>query len=142
MALKKGLKVGGKILAEALVPDAVDIGAKISEDVYENQKSKIKIPALNDVHIDEAMRILKEEFNLVPTALVCKPNAAYANERENEVMSSEPRFGTRVDSGTPVKLCYLTAEVIEKSKVLLGKEVREFQVPRIIGVNVYETIEE
>lgn len=138
MGWKKGLIKGGKIVAEIMAPDVLEFGVKIGSEIYEQQKALIKIPDLKDVHIDEALRILKDELNLTPTMAIANPNVAYANESENEVMHSEPRFGSRVSPGTPVKVYYLTQEVIEKSKVLLSNAVHEFKVPIVIGLNVYE----
>lgn len=138
MVWKKGLAAGGKFLAGAIAPDAINTAGEIAKDIYENQQNMIKIPDLKDVHIDEAMRILKDELNLLPTSVICKPSVAYADERENEVMSSEPKFGTRVAPGSLVKLYYLTSKVIEESKEQSKMVPQIFPTPRIIGINVYE----
>lgn len=136
--LVKGLARGGKLIGDQIAPGAVNFGAKIGKEIIEKQKSLIKIPDLKDVHIDEALRVLKDELNLVPTSAIANPNIAYADESENEVMYSKPRFGSRVNPKTTVKVYYLTEEVIEKSKMLRENLVQEFKVPQIIGLNTYE----
>lgn len=138
MGWKKGLVKGGKIVAEIMAPDVLNLGVKIGSDIYEQKKNQVKIPDLKDVHIDEALRILKEDLHLIPTKAIANPNIAYADESENEVMHSEPRFGTRVNPGTPVKVYYLTQEVVDMSKNLLGNIIHEFKVPNVIGLNIYE----
>ncbi|SCZ81129.1 PASTA domain-containing protein [Acidaminobacter hydrogenoformans] len=142
MGLKTGLIKGGKIVAHKLAPDVVNLGAKIGTEIIEKQKSLVKIPNLKDVHIDEALRILKDELNLIPTSAVAKPNIAYANESENEVVYSEPRFGRRVNPKTMVKVYYLTQEVIDKSKELLDNSVQEFKMPVVVGLNIEEARED
>lgn len=138
MGSKKALIKGGKVVAEMLAPDLLNLGAKIGSEIIENQKSLIKIPDLKDVHIDEAIRVLKDELNLTPTTAIASPSLAYSDESENEEMYSEPRFGFRVKPGTTVKVYYLTKEIIDKRKELAGNEVKEFKVPRVIGLNIYE----
>ncbi len=142
MGWKKALVNGGKIVAKQVSPDVFNLGAKIGAEIIEKQKNLIKIPDLKDVHIDEALRVLKDELNLTPTPAIANPSIAFADESENDVMYSEPRFGSRVNPKTPVKVYYLTQEVINKSKKLLGNVVQEFKVPKIIGLNVYEARED
>lgn len=115
----------------------MDAGKKFSADMIEKQKELIKIPDLKDVHVDEAMRVLKE-IRLTPTKAIAHPNVAYADESEHEVMYSEPRFGLRVSPGTSVKIYYLTQDIIDKSKILFDKVLQEFKTPDVIGANVYE----
>lgn len=142
MGGKKVLLKSGKVVAEMIAPDVLNLGAKIGTELIEKQKNLVKIPDLKDVHINEALRVLKDELNLTPTSAIAHPNLAYADENENEVMYSEPRFGSRVNPGTTVKVYYLTQEVIVKSKELLGNQVQEFKVPRVIGLNIYEARED
>jgi len=142
MGLSKGLLKGGKVVAKMLVPEVVDLGVKIGSEIYDQQKALVKIPNLNDVNIDEALRVLKDELHLIPTSAVAKPSIAYANEDINKVVNLEPKFGSRVNPGTPIKVYYLTQEVIDKSKVLLGNAVHEFKVPMVVGLNVNEARED
>jgi len=142
MGWQKSLKNVGKAVVKFAVPEVIELGAKIGSDIYEQQKSMVKIPDLKDVHIDEAMRILKDELHLIPTKAFANPNIAYADESDNEVMYSEPRFGSRVNPGSPIKVYYLNQEVIDKSKVLLSNGVSEFKVPIVVGLNVYEARED
>jgi len=142
MGWQKNLLKGGKAVAKFVVPEVVELGAKIGTDIYEQQKLMVKIPDLKDVHIDEAMRLLKDDLNLTPTKAIANPNIAYADESDNEVMYSEPRFGSRVNPGSPIKVYYLNQEVIDKSKVLLNNAVSEFKVPIVVGLNVYEARED
>jgi hypothetical protein len=142
MGWKKGLINGGKIVAKQFAPDVLNLGAKIGAELIEKQKKLIKIPDLKDVYIDEALRVLKDELNLTPIPDIANPSIAYADESEKEVMYSEPKFGSHVNPGTTVKVYYLTQEVIDKSKELLGKEVQEIKVPRVIGINIYEARED
>src|SRR5665648_144622 len=125
MGWKKGVVKGGKFVANQFAPDVVNLGAKIGVEIIEKQKNLIKIPDLKDVHIDEALRVLKDELNLTLTSAIANPRPAYADESENDVMYSEPKFGSRVNPSTTVKVYYLTQEVIDKSKDLLGNEVKE-----------------
>ncbi len=142
MGWQKGLLKGGKIVAQMIAPEAIDIGVKIGTEIYEHQKSLIKVPDLKDVHIDEAMRILKDDLHLNPASAIANPNIGFADESVNEVMYSEPKFGSRVNPGTTVKVYYLTQEVIDTSKMLMGNLVREFEIPRVIGLNIYEARED
>jgi len=137
----KIIELGIAIVATMIAPKAVDIGAKALNEKLEQQKAKIKIPDLKDVHIDESLRVLKE-LNLIPTLAIAKPSIAYADESENKVMSSEPKFGTRVNPGTPVKVYYVTQEVIDKCKILLENAVNEFKTPKVIGLNIFEARED
>lgn len=142
MGWQKNLLKGSKVVADIFMPEVVELGAKIGTDIYEQQKSLVKIPDLKDVHIDEAMRVLKDELHLVATKAFANPNIAYADESDNEVMYSEPRFGTRVNPGSPIKVYYLNQEVIEKSKVLLSNAVSKFKLPIVVGLNVFEARED
>jgi len=142
MGWKKGLIKGGKVVAEIIAPDVLNLGVKIGSEIYEQQKALIKIPDFKDVHIDEALRVLKDELHLNPTSAIANPNVGFADESENEVMYTEPRFGSRVNPGTTVKVYYLTQDVIDKSKNLLGNVVRKFEIPRVIGLNIYEARED
>ena len=142
MGWQKNLLKGSKVVADIMMPEVVELGAKIGTEIYEQQKSMVKIPDLKDVHIDEAMRILKDELHLVPTKAYANPNIAFADESDNEVMYSEPRFGSRVNPGSPIKVYYLNQEVIDKSKVLLNNAVSEFKVPIVVGLNIYEARED
>ena len=139
---KTVLLKSGKFVANQIAPDVVNLGAKIGTDFIENRKSLIKIPDLKDVHIDEALRFLKDELNLTLTSAIARPSLAYADESENVVMYSEPKFGSRVNPLTTVKVYYLTQDVIDKSKELLGNQVQKFKLPRVIGLNVYEARED
>lgn len=142
MGLKTGFLKGGKLVAQKLAPDVVNLGAKFGSEIIEKQKSLVKIPNLKDVNIDEALRILKDELNLIPTAAIAKPNIAYANERENEVVYTEPRFGRRVNPKTMVKVYYLTQEVIDQSKGLLENTAQEFKMPVVVGLNIEDARED
>ena len=142
MGWKKNLLKGSKVVADIFVPEVVNLGAKIGSDIYEQQKALVKIPDLKDVLIEDAMRILRDELHLIPTMAIANPNVAYADESDNEVMYSEPRFGSRVSPGAAIKVYYVTQEVIEKSKVLLKNAVTEFKVPIVVGLNIYEARED
>lgn len=139
---KNVLLKGGKVVAEMIAPNVLNFGAKIGTEFIEKQKNLIKIPDLKDVHIDEALRVLKDELNLTPISAIAHPSLAYADASENEVMYSEPKFGSRVNPRTTVKVYYLTQEVIVKSKELLENQVQEFKIPRVIGLNIYEARED
>lgn len=134
----KVLKKSGKIVAELVGPEVLKFGAKIGSELYEQQKALVKIPDLKDVHYEEAVRVLRDELHLITTLAIANPNIAYADESENEVMYTEPRFGMRVSPGTAVKIYYLNQDVIDKSKRLFGNVIREFKVPIVIGLNIYE----
>lgn len=139
MGWKTGIiKKGGKIVFKLVAPEVVKIGSKMGAEFYEQQKTLIKIPNLKDVHFEEAIRVLRDELHLITTIAIAKPNIAYADESEYEVMYSEPRFGMRVSPGSAVKIYYLTQDVIDKSKGLLGNAVHEFKVPIVIGLNLYD----
>lgn len=142
MGLKTGLIKGGKLVAYKLAPNVMSLGTKIGVEIIEKQKNLVKIPNLKDVHIDEALRVLKDELNLTPTSAIAKPNISYANECENEVVYSEPKFGRRVDPKTMVKVYYLTQDVIDKSKLLLKNAVQEFKTPEVISLNIHEARED
>ncbi|MBK5253351.1 MAG: hypothetical protein JJE03_02580 [Peptostreptococcaceae bacterium] len=142
MGKKKMLMDGGKVVAGMIAPEVLEFGAKMGSELIEKQKNLVKIPDLIDVNIDEALRVLKDELNLTPTAAIANPSLAYADESEKDVMYSEPRFGSRVNPGTIVKVYYLTQEVIDKSKELLGNEIQEIKVPIVIGLNIYEARED
>jgi hypothetical protein len=135
MGIKKELF---KAAAEIIMPEAIEIGMKLGNEIYEQQKALVKIPDLKDVLLDEVMQILKEELRLTPTIAIARPNISYAEGRVNEVVLTEPRFGTKVKPGTAIKIYYLTNEVIEKSKQMLSSVIYEFKVPKITGLNIYE----
>lgn len=138
----KKVAEGGKVVLEMVAPVVLPFVAKIGTEFVDNQKNLVKIPNLKDVHIAEALRVLKDELNLTATSAIANPSLAYADESENEVMYSEPRFGSRVKPGTTVKVYYLTQEVIDKSKKLLENVVQEFKAPRVLGLNICEARED
>lgn len=138
----KALQIGGKAVVEIVSPDILNFGAKVGTEIIEKQKNLVKIPDLKDVHIDEALRVLKDQLNLIPTPAIANPSISFAYESENDVVYSEPRFGCRVNPKTTVKVYYLTQEVIDKSKELLENEVQEFKLPKVIGLNLYEARED
>lgn len=142
MGLKDELIKRGIVVAGEAAKEAIKLGAKVGADILEQQKAMVKIPDLKDTHIDDALRILKEELHLIPTSALANPNITYADENEFKVMYSVPRFGSKVNPGTTIKVYYLTREVIEKSKTLLEAVVREVKVPIVIGLNVYEARED
>ena len=133
---------GGKAVAKVIAPELMELGAKLGNELIEKQKSLVKIPDLKDILIDEAVRILKDELGLIPTPAIANPNSAYADESENEVMSSEPKFGSRVNPGSTIKVYYLTQEVIDKSKLLSETIPQEFKLPKVVGLNIYEARED
>jgi len=142
MSIKKAVELGVKFVVAQVAPDAIKMVAKAGNEFVEKQKSLIKIPDLKDVNINEALQLLKDELNLTPTSAIATPSLAYADESENEVMYSKPRFGSRVYPKSPIKLYYVTQEVIEKSRELLKNTAEEFDTPRVIGVNIYEARED
>lgn len=139
---KKVLIAGGKAVGKMIAPNVMELGAKIGNDFIEKQKSLVKIPDLKDVLIDEAIRVLKDELNMIPSAAVARPSVAYVDESENVVVYSEPKFGARVNPKTAVKVYYITHEVVEKSRALLESKPQEFGMPRVIGISVYEARED
>jgi beta-lactam-binding protein with PASTA domain len=142
MDWKNGLKNGAKYILTVFSKEIWDFSVKASKELYEEQKKLVKIPDLKDVHIDEAIRILKDELHLIPTRVIANPSIAFADESDKEVMYSEPRFGSRVNLTTPIKVYYVTEEIIEKSKILLKSAKSNFKVPIIVGLNVYEARED
>ncbi len=143
--IKSGINLlikGGKLVVGKIAPEALNLGAKVGNDFFEKQKNLIRIPDLKDVHIDEAIRILRDELHLIPTPVIAHPNLAFVDERENEVMYSKPNFRSRVNPRTTVKVYYLTQEVIDKSKALLGNRVQKFELPRVIGLQLSEARED
>lgn len=139
---KNVLLKGGKLAAESLAPGVLELGAKIGSDFIEKQKSLVKIPDFEDVLIDESLHILKDELNLIPVSVIAQPRLAYADKAIGCVVYSKPRFGSRVDPKTTVKLYYLTQEVIDKSKELSTNKVQEFSIKNIVGCNIYEARED
>lgn len=139
---KNVLLKGGKFAVECLAPNVLDLGAKIGNDFIEKQKSLVKIPDFEDVLIDESLHILKDELNLIPVSVIAQPRLAYADKAVGNVVYSKPRFGSRVDPKTTVKLYYLTQEVIDRSKELSTNKVQEFSIKNIVGCNIYEARED
>lgn len=139
---KKALITGGKLVAEQLAPDVVNLAAKVGNEYYEKQKNLIRIPDLKDIHIEEALRVLKEDLGLNPISAIANPSVGFADESINEVMYTEPKFGTKIDPKSTVKVYYLTSEVIEKSKELLSTKIQTFNIPRVIGLNIYDARED
>jgi beta-lactam-binding protein with PASTA domain len=145
VVIKRGRKLlmkGGKVVLGHIAPDFLNSVTKIGNDIIEHQKNLVKIPDLKDVHIDEALRVLKDELNLRPTSAIATPSLGYADGSENNVVYSVPRFGSQVNPKAIVKVYYLTQEVIDKSKELLENKVQEFKVPVVIGLNLYEARED
>ena len=135
-------KAATMIAKEVVGTEAIDILVKVGSELYEQQKHMIKIPDLKDVHKDEAQSILKEKLGLNPVMVVAHPKIAFAFESENEVVYAEPRFGSRVDPGTIVKLYYLTQEVIAQSKELSKFHKEIMSLPTVIGLHVVEARED
>ena len=139
---KKALLRGGKIAGTYIAPDLMNFAAKMGNDLLEKQKNLVKIPDLKNVRMDEAFRILVDDLNLIPIPSIAKPSIAYAEERENDVVYSQPRFGSRVSPRTTVKVYYLTQEVVDESKQMLENEVKQFKAPVVVGGNIYEARED
>lgn len=140
--VKKRLIQAGKMANVNVNQEALDFGVEVGRFVLEKQKNLIKVPDLKDVHIDEAMRLLKDELGLIPIPVESKPSLAYVDSTQNRVVYSVPRFGSKVNPGEAIKIYYLTQEVIDVSKKLLEKEVKESKIPRVIGLNIYEARED
>lgn len=140
--VKKGLAKVGVIANVNVNQEALDFGVEVGRFVLEKQKNLIKVPDLKDVHVDEALRVLKDELGLIPIPVESKPSLAYVDSTQNGVVYSVPRFGSKVNPGEAIKIYYLTQEIINDSKKLLEKEIKESKLPRVIGLNIYEARED
>lgn len=139
---KDQTQTAGNGVADMVAQEVIELGLKLGADLLERQMSFVKIPDLKDVNIEEALRILRDELGLIPTSAVAHPCPAYGDESEARVVYSEPRFGSRVHPKTPIKVYYVTNDVIIISKEIQKKMVQEFALPRIIGLNLYEARED
>lgn len=139
--LKGGTGAASKVVSTLVTPDVVEIGAKIGNDLYEMQKSLVRIPDLRDVKIDDAMRVLRDELDLTPVSAIVNPALDYAEESEFDVMYTDPKAGSRVNPKTAVKVYYLTQEVIDKSKELCANQIHVVQLPVVVGLHVQEARE-
>lgn len=98
--IAKGVSGG---LGNLITPEVVNLAVKVGNDLFEKRMECVTIPDLKDVLIDEALKILKDDLDLVPAIAVANPSVAYADESENEVVSTEPRFGSKVNPKSAVK---------------------------------------
>jgi beta-lactam-binding protein with PASTA domain len=140
--VKKGYAKAGKMTKVNVNKEVLDFGVEVGRFVLEKQKNLIKVPDLKDVYLDEAIHVLKDDLGLIPMPIESKPNLAYVESTQNAVVYSVPRFGSKVSPGEAIKIYYLTQEIINDSKKLLDKEVKESRLPRVIGLNVYEARED
>lgn len=140
--VKKGYAKAGKIANVNVNKEVLDFGVEVGRFVLEKQKNSIKVPDLKDVYLDEAILLLKDKLGLNPIPIESKPNLAYVDSIQNAVVYSVPRFGSKVSPGEAIKIYYLTQEIINDSKKLLDKEVKQSRLPRVIGLNVYEARED
>lgn len=141
----KGAKTvakGAIIVAKELVgKEVVEKALLAGTDVIGKYNSRIKIPDLKDVPIEDAVKNLNE-LDLLPITAIAQPNVGYSDTYENVVVNSEPKFGKKVDSKTTIKLYYVTNEVISKSIEMEKSMDEEFKLPRVTGLNIYEARED
>lgn len=141
----KGVKAAGKgamrLAKEFLGKEVIEKAVVVGADAIEKYNSRIKIPDLKDVPIDDAIKNLCE-LNLLPIKAIANPNVGYAESLEDVVVDCEPKFGRRVDPMTTVKVYYVTKEIISKSKELAKGLVEVFRLPRVIGLDIYEARED
>lgn len=134
---KVTMKVAKELIGKEVVEKAVSAGT----EAVEKYNRRIEIPDLKDVSVEDAVRNLTD-LNLLPITAIAQPNVGYANTYENVVVSSDPKFGKKVDSKSTVKLYYVTNEVIVKSIEMEKSIDEEFKLPRLIGLDIYEARED
>lgn len=140
--LKNGQKIllnGGKKLAKQLTPNLLEFGAKLGTEFIEKQKSLVRIPNLKDVEIENAMKVLNEQIGLTGIATCMKPSIALADENPNCVISSSPKFGSKVEPSSVVKLYYVTEDILEQCRALKNEQTHKLKLPKIVGAQLEES---
>jgi len=140
-SVKAVAKVTMKVAKEFIGKEVVEKAVLVGTEAVEKYNSRIEIPDLKDVFVEDAVRNLND-LNLLPITAIAQPNVGYANTYENIVVSSDPKFGKKVDSKSTVKLYYVTNEVIVKSVEMEKSIDEEFKLPRLIGLDIYEARED
>ena len=134
-------KVTIKVTKELIGKEVIEKAVLAGTEAVEKYNSRIKIPDLKDVFVEDAVRNLND-LNLLPIIAIAQPNVGYANTHENVVVSSDPKFGKKVDPKSTVKLYYVTNEVRVKSIEMEKSVDEEFKLPRLIGLDIYEARED
>ena len=99
-----------------IIKEAAPMIEKSLDRRYEKKQSLVQLPNVIDIDVDKASSIIEDTGFKVVT-LQAKPNVRYANNKNNEVVMTEPKAGP-VDPGSLVKVYYVTEEVIEESNKL------------------------
>lgn len=134
---KGALKIGKELIGNEVIDKVVDVSAT----AIDKYNSRIRIPDLKDVPLEEALKNLKD-IDLLPLQAIAQPNVAYADLYENVVVHSEPKFGKKVEPKTTVKIYYITNEVIILSKELEKRIDDVFKLPRVKGLDIYDARED
>ena len=108
-------------LGLSLAEKGVDVGSKYYTKKAEEKDSLIKIPEVLSpdyrVNLNDAIRWLEED-GLKAESVVVKPDIAYKDYADMEVVATNYKLNKKVKPGTRIILKYVTAEVIKASKEL------------------------
>lgn len=134
IAIQKGGKVIGAVISDEVLKKSVELG----NDYIAKQKELIKIPDVVDVQLEEAVKVLKDDFGLTPLPATAQPKIEYAQAAANVILYTVPKVGAKVMPKAVVKVYYITPELLEKSKVLNDTQIKEVKVNTIIGMQFDE----
>ena len=115
-------------LGVSLSERGINAGADAIAEKVDERKTFVEIPEIysSDYHLklEDANRWLEED-GFKTEAIVAKPDMAYKDCLEFEVVKTNYKIGQKVKPGTRIILRYVTSEVIDQSRKLYEESEKE-----------------
>ena len=115
------MKVVGVATEMLGVSELAKLGEELARKGIEAHADKVEVPEIYGsdyrLTLDEAKRWIIED-GLNPEPVVAKPDIAYKDCQDMEVVATNFQLKQKVKPGTRIILRYVTAEIIEASKKL------------------------
>ncbi|WP_203623094.1 MULTISPECIES: PASTA domain-containing protein [unclassified Lacticaseibacillus] len=102
-----------------VAPSVVDEGAKVVDAHMEKHKDDFKMPALVDLPLEEAKRVL-DFYHLQYALIMATPAPKLATRQPNVILETTPKANTKVAPNAFVRAYYATEETIETSRQMIA----------------------
>ena len=125
MGKTKIFTVLGKLTAGALIPEALNQGAKILKRELEKRQDYVKIPDVTGLPVEEAALVL-EKYGFQHSLIKATASPQFSNSTDNQVIKLVPRAKSNVPATTFLKVYYVDSATISES-VILANKIREMK---------------
>ena len=99
MGKTKIFTVLGKLTAGALIPEALNQGAKILNRELEKRQDYVKIPDVTGLPVEEAAMVL-EKYGFQHSLIKATASPQFSNSTDNQVIKLVPRAKSNVPATT------------------------------------------